>query len=156
MNGTARLQSILTALPVTPKTLIELGCGEWEIGTILQNIFPGTRLFGADVRPLDEYQAGFVHADINALPFGCTFDLVLIRHPDVHRSGAVWQACMSGIARWITPGGALLITTYSAPEAELIRAWLPGSLRPIPIDPARLAAVNRIGQDRYFFALMRS
>lgn len=146
----ARCESLLRAISITPRTILEAGCGNWETRPILLRCFPNARLVGVDLRPL--HLTGFVQADIRALPFKNSFDLLLIRHPNIHRSRETWQPFLSQVDRWLSPGGMFLITVYSAAEAELMRAWLP-PLKLVPIESGRLAPVNLAGQDRYFFAL---
>jgi SAM-dependent methyltransferase len=150
VSSNERLESLLRQWSGAPKLILEVGCGAWENRPVLVRCFPAARLFGVDLRPLTA--PGFVQADIRRLPFATPFDLVLIRHPDVHRSGVAWETFLRQSRRWLTPSGLFMITAYSAAEVETIRGWLP-PLTPTPLDASRLAPVPLDGQDRYYFVL---
>jgi hypothetical protein len=89
-------------------------------------------------------------ASITALPFAARFDLIIARHPDIDRHRADWQTAFSRLPTYLSPGGHVLVTTYSISEADQLRDWL----KVITADEVlllNLAPPALTGRDRFIF-----
>lgn len=105
--------------------------------TAAQRTLPVLRLVCAD-------------AEYVPLPVACT-DLILIRHPDVHRAPEGWARALRNAPRLLRDGGVLMVTTYTQPELAQVRHWLEGV--PLVLLPlSSLVAVGLQGRDRHIFA----
>ncbi len=154
--GLERFAALLRLLPADAvRSVLEPGCGVFESAPFLRAAFPYALLIGVD---RDRYAIGaharqsaaiLIEADIRALPFRAAFDLIVIRHPDVHRSRASWEALIRSLSRWIASGGYVLVTTFTLEEHERVRAWLPDGLRVIPVERAALPAADAVARDRF-------
>src|SRR5258708_12729637 len=91
--GSARLSSILAQLP-TPRRVLELGCGHRPVlaapnplHVAVDHDDRALHTAQIPVTPVQpEVALHLLQADIEHLPFLAPFDLILARHPDVHRS----------------------------------------------------------------------
>ncbi len=155
-----RFASILRALtPLPMPRILDLGCGDGRCAGALKAYFPDAAIYGVDhdLAALRNMRIGIqaVLADVRALPFASRFGLIVIRHPNVDRAFVAWQQALSKVETRLAEGGILLITCYSAPEAERLRGWLP-PLTALPIATAVLAPIDLVGHDRYVFLLKKA
>jgi hypothetical protein len=125
-----RLHSALAQLPC-PRIALELGCGaDSAVASYFAIHCPTTRLIALDhnfaaLRQFHRSTASLpVQADIKSLPFHIHFDLIIARHPDIDRHRSDWQQAFASLPQYLSPAAHLLITTYSVPEADLLRQWL--------------------------------
>jgi len=154
--GLERFAALLRLLPAnTVRSVLEPGCGVFESAPFLRAAFPHALLIGVDY---DRYAIGaharqsaaiLIEADIRALPFRAAFDLVVIRHPDVHRSRVSWETLIGSLTRWTNSGGYVLVTTFTIEEHERVRAWLPDNFCVIPVERAALPAADVVARDRF-------
>lgn len=150
-----RFRTLIEALPIVPGSILELGCGDWDDYEWLRAQVPAGVLIGVDRVVTVTHRPGSIQADISRLPLHGCFDLIVIRHPDVHRSSTAWESVIRGLDGWLRPGGYALITTYTAPEYEMIAGWLPESLTVARLDSGLLAPVDLSGRDRFAFCLIQ-
>lgn len=150
-----RLLSLLRQLP-SPRLVYDLGCGECDDALTYREVWGAVPILGLDYDHVLLRHARrrdpallLVEADLNALPVLPRADLLLIRHPDVHRHPDTWRRVCADLAHWLTTGSSLLVTTYTAPEYDLIRRWIGDRLTTVPINIAALDAVGLDGRDRY-------
>lgn len=171
-NHSARLFSLLQQIPV-PRRALDLGCGDdHEPGEYLASLCARSanthsaesQLIGLDqdlsrLRSLHRRKGGWlVQADLTRLPFGTqlTFDLILIRHPDIDNSREGWKQAMMAIPGRLSDRGFLLITSYSVGEMEQIHSWLTTpSLLSYPLALDRLPPPDLAGRDRFVIAYQR-
>jgi spermidine synthase len=149
--------------------MLVAGPGRYEACADLLSLFPQARLTAIDVDEgaieairdtLVEYGdrvravVGDV-ADVSAIAPG-PYDLVIVRHPDVARRMEAWQEGIAACVADVRPGGLLVVTCYSLPEASFVDGVmqvLPATLRPgSPYTPAPVALQ---GNDRYILAYER-
>lgn len=157
----ARLRSVLDQLPAqgVPPRVLSVGCGAYPSARTLHGARPGWALWGLDrdgiaLRAARGGMPGLrlVQADAIHLPglLRAQFGLVLVRHPDLHRNRAAWGRIIPALGALVAPGGALVITLYTAEEVDILRGLvLPA---PLPLDESALAPVPLGGQDRYAHA----
>jgi SAM-dependent methyltransferase len=129
-----------------------LGCGAWENSVCLSQLYPDALIIGLDYdfRALRTAQGIRILGDIQHIPFaGGQFDLILIRHPDVHRHPSSWQHALSASEDALRIGGRLVITVYSAAEYALIQKWRPPILTECAVPIAALTAPDGVGRDRF-------
>jgi hypothetical protein len=153
-DDTTRLVSILALLPV-PRFALEIGCGVYPASQCCATI--GSRWIALDpyLPSLHEArqrgpQVWLIQADGCALPLNASFDLILIRHPDLDRASDSWHYILKSASQWLSPGGMLAVTLYSYAERDQVRAWLnPLSLR-CEFPPERdLCPPGLAGRDRF-------
>ena len=155
----ARLNSILALLP-TPRIALDLGCGACT-DLISANFYGAEWVVGVDhdllalrwAKRLNTPRLWLVHADIAHLPLTETFDLVLVRHPDVVRSRPAWLAALNALPRLSVRRGHILLTTYEQHEIDWIQVTVQAvapNLTPIPLPDERLAPVGLAGRDRFY------
>ena len=150
-----RLLSLLRQLP-SPRLVYDLGCGGCDDVATYRAAWGNIPILGLDydraalcyAHDLDPSLL-LVEADLNALPLLPRADLILIRHPDVHRYPDTWKQVCANLAHWLVSPSLLLVTTYTAPEFDLMRRWLDARLIAVPINIAALDAVGLDGRDRY-------
>ena len=160
-----RLADWLAALPDLPQAItpriLDLGCGVASSAVVMKHRWPAAHLIGIDLDGDTLRRTPrlitVLQADGQALPFRrAAFDLILMRHPDVFRLPPSWAVIIAAADQWLTPGGYLLLTCYSLPEAQRIRAWLPSGDpcrdQPIDLQSGATAIVDAAGHDRYVFA----
>jgi SAM-dependent methyltransferase len=153
----ARLRSAITrlALEGVPPRGLEVGCGD-SPAAALAAVLPAWQWIALDVdhsalRRAPRGSAALVRADAERPPLavGMRFGLILVRHPDVLRRHA-WARLLPGLAHWLAPRGALLITLFSHDEARVVHD--------LPLPPARLlddavlAPATHDGRDRIVLA----
>lgn len=146
------------------------GPGRSEACADLLSLFPQARLTAVDVDEgaIEAIEAALVEygdrvravcgdvADVSAIAPG-PYDLVIVRHPDVARRMEAWQEGIAACIEETKPGGMLVITCYSLPEASFVDGVmqaLPATLRSgSPYTPAPVALQ---GNDRYILAYEKS
>jgi trans-aconitate methyltransferase len=146
---------MLRQLP-SPRLVYDLGCGSCDDVSTYRAVWGDIPILGLDydraslryARTLDPTLL-LLEAGLNALPLLPRADLILIRHPDVHRFPDTWRQVCSTLPTWLAPSCLLFVTTYTAPEFDLIRRWIGDSLTIVPINIAALGAVGLDGRDRY-------
>ncbi|MFP4321927.1 MAG: hypothetical protein ACLFTK_05680 [Anaerolineales bacterium] len=146
-----RFYSLLTIIPEPPKRTLNAGCGLYTEADIIVRHWPDALHIGLDVNWPDlnliRERISPVQANLQALPFRCHFDLVVVRHPDIIRRPVSWRAFFETTPAILAPKGYLLVTTYSLRERDAVRATVP--LARLIIDETQLAPVNLAGQDKY-------
>ena len=155
-SDTARLVSVLRQLPA-PRRVLDLGCGDcrdvvayYESGWLADTHVVGIDL---DFRGLAKIGGRTIHlaqADFRQLPLSASFDLILIRHPDIARNKVAWQYAVKQLSEWLSGNGAVLISTYSVPEMDMIRDWLRGTaFRSFALDMTNIVPPGLAGRDRF-------
>lgn len=114
---------------VRPLRLLDIGCGTCTEGE--QLVESGIDLTGID-------QDGVTLAAVRArLPQGTfltmnaadfdakeSFDVILLRRPDLVLGARTWQRIFGRLAQWLTPTGLVVVTTPGQVEAKLAQRWL--------------------------------
>lgn len=115
-----RLAVAAMALPAAPRVL-DAGCGTGGNLRLLRALRPEAQLTGLDLSPhaLAALEPGLcqeqVCADLNDPPaFGPHFDLIVCCDVLPHR-GLRWREALGHFARWLRPGGALLLNVPALP-----------------------------------------
>ena len=153
-----RFASILRDLPIppAPARTLTLGCGAFPSYGMLYERWSHWLHIGLDY-DLDELRfaplAPLVHADAGHLPFGRSFALILVRHPDIARHREAWAVIMEGCSRVLAKGGLLVVTTYDLDEMDFARRHI--ALQRYPIDEGAFEPTDLSGQDRYVLAFRR-
>lgn len=130
----SRFTGLLAAGNLSPRCILDVGCGTGMLLDSLAGIFPHARLFGVDLAPgmcaaaqerLGE-KAAVVAGDAEHLPFAdCSFDLV------VSTSTFQWldslQPALAECLRVLRPGGELRFTLFGEKTLfELTSSWRRG------------------------------
>ncbi len=161
------LLGTLPDLPVDGARILDIGCGAAQCATALQKRYPGALLYGVDydIQALrtTPHAVKRIAADACALPFArCSarhsglFGLIIIRHPNVDRAPVAWQQVIRAAPAYLcdSPASRLMLTCYSASEADRVRGWLrelPLHSALITASEAGLAIPDRVGHDRFAF-----
>ena len=149
--------------------ILVVGAGQCEPCVKLLTLFPNARLTAIDLdeTAIAKSRIALVdHADRVRILVGDAansselapgpYDLIIVRHPDVGKRPANWEAVLAaGVAR-LRVGGMLVATTYSLPEASFIERVM-DSL-PVAIHsgkPYTFAPVALQGNDRYILVYKR-
>lgn len=113
--GRAFLPRLLTALPSTPRRILEVGCGRGDTTRLLLARFPSSEIEATDydaaqvaraATRVRDPRARVARSDATALPFAdASFDLVVEFNTFHHV--ADWRAALRECARVLAPGGAL-------------------------------------------------
>jgi len=153
-----RLNSLLVQLPLPdgPGRLLDVGCGDCPAALTLRHALPGWTIYGLDLDPGELRRAHLRAADLRLICADAShlpgllrqrFGLILVRHPDLSLRRRAWSRIIPRLPLSLAPGGVLLITLYTAPEADLLRGLpLPP---PYPLDESALAPVDLGGRDRF-------
>ncbi len=154
----SRFGNFIKNLPLHPvNRILELGSAEGQSTETLMARYPAAAIYGVDddLAALQRVPPPMqpILADVRALPFNMRFDLIVIRHPDIDRSSQAWEQAIRGTPALLAPGGLLIVTCYSLPEAERLRGWLDAlPLMPMKL-PETLSAPDLSGRDRFIFSL---
>ncbi|MBX3061442.1 MAG: class I SAM-dependent methyltransferase [Anaerolineae bacterium] len=148
-----RLRSLLRQCG-EPRRILDAGCGDCADSEILCACFPNSAIVGVDFDAA-ALQLARMHipslllmqADLNRLPLNSTFDLILIRHPDVYRRADEWRRTLANLGNFIAPTGMLLVTTYNSNEMMLVETMIT-HLQVVPLDIDELEPVNLHGRDK--------
>lgn len=111
--GRVFLPRLLTALPSTPRRILEIGCGRGDTTRLLLARFPSSEIDATDydaaqvtraAARVRDTRARIARADATALPFAdAAFDLVVEFNTFHHV--ADWRAAIRECARVLAPGG---------------------------------------------------
>lgn len=109
--ATRRVRETLEAIPVSPSTLLDYGCGQGKWTELLHGMYPSAAITGVDVSAVAVERASQKHPDCSFLAFDgehapladASFDLVFSFHVlehvlDIHQS-------IRDISRLLRPGG---------------------------------------------------
>jgi hypothetical protein len=153
----SRLVSLLRQLILPDRPLIlDAGCADGHDFPIYCKAYNSARIVGVDWdaatlhrAPHNARQVCLVQADINCLPCGGGFDLVLARHPDLDRHRSGWAQFLSQVP--LNDSGLLVISAYALSEIEQARNWLlkHDLLEPIALAVENLAPPGLTGRDRF-------
>jgi SAM-dependent methyltransferase len=130
-----------------PRSILDIGCGDCRDVPAYRDVLSDVPIVGIDqdrsaLHLAHRHNVLAVEANIATLPLQSTFDLVLMRHPDLDRHRADWENVLHVVSRW--QNSILLITTYSAAEMDQIQHMLPFLTMPDDLAPPGLA-----GRDRF-------
>jgi SAM-dependent methyltransferase len=145
---TLRLGALLAGLGLDLRVSLTLGCGTFPEAGPLCQLWPQAQHIGLD------WSAGRgvgVQAAAGALPFAAhSFDLILLRHPDIGAGGEIWGRAAATWPRVLRPGGALLISTYELWELEFMRAALGPGWEGMRLGGEAPPAPDLSGADRWW------
>lgn len=136
------LESILVWFPpLDPLHVLEIGCGTAEaLGQLLESgrvvEFVGVDLDETAIeRARTRWtRAAFICADAARLPssFDGSFDVVLLRRPDLFAQPRRWREVFGRISTLLRPGGRVIVVVIGEAEASVAYRWLEeGGLRVI-------------------------
>lgn len=134
--NTARFLQVVAALGLRQDSpaILNIGCGAFEPARELRQLLPGALIVGVDVawwllQP--NPNAHIIAADGVHLPFRTShrFDLIIIRHPDVHQRQKSWAHLLGNIHQHLSEEGKLLISCYTSYELSIIHQILPAMLQ---------------------------
>jgi hypothetical protein len=153
-----RLASIIQVLPVPdhiPYTL-NIGCGEFSESNLFQQMWSGWLHIGIDLDhdALRQSPPTIARIQSNAkqlpFPLGFRFGFILIRHPDIARSGESWSVIFHTIPAYLAQGGILLLTFYTLDEYDFAAHRI--NLERMSIKPQLLAPLGLVGRDKHILA----
>lgn len=151
----AILDRLLTNTPVRRDLAIEIGCGDGSALPILKRHF--THVIGLDLKSAPYRDSCWiVQADATYLPFfdSLRADLILIRHPDVHRHPTKWERIITTLPNDLQPNGAILITTYTLDEMRLVQGWIDSHLTPLTLSTDNLPPAGIDNADQYLLSIL--
>lgn len=129
-------QALEGASCARPRRVLSVGCGTCEEGEALVQALGGPQalqLVGVDLDETAIEEARrrlpigtFLCADAARLPtrWRGSFDLVLVRRPDLLAQPQRWREVLAALPGLLGPGGQLILTFAGHAEARVARHWL--------------------------------
>ncbi len=145
------------------RTILDIGCGQGHECRELLDVFQAATLIAVEtdedaVRQAQTVlsdlraRATVIHGDAAALSTLApgTYDLIVIRHPDVDRQPGKWNAIFKAAVEQVRARGFAIVTTYTLPEAAFVNESLEVlRLKMLPGSPYSALPVAMTGIDRY-------
>jgi cyclopropane fatty-acyl-phospholipid synthase-like methyltransferase len=129
--------------PVSPRRILDIGCGFGQISWQMAARWPSARVTGADISPRSIALASkvfsrpnleYTTAPLDALDSRAGYDLITLIDVYEHIADAERAAFNGQLARLLAPDGIVILTFPTPSHQQRIRAEHPDKLQPIDED----------------------